>query len=404
MRTQELTIQSDRETGLRLAPAWLLLPVMLLVTAPACGRHFSSAGQVASPARTAAPSVLPTIASGARIVAPSACPSNPSIPNPAAGSAVPAPRFAAGLAYDAKHGYLLLFGGADFNPCSPLPPGWVIPAGYGNAVSNETWTWNGSRWTLLHPPTAPPARTVWEMAYDPASERVILLGGGAANSDPKRNDMWSWDGTTWTELHPTTMPSGWIAPSASALDGDGSTVMLVSFDASGNLGTWQWTGSDWVYKATVGGPQTASKFAFVYDPDRHQDVLAAGWRGYGPQASAGDTWLLRQGTWTRVESASEAPQGEAVGAYDQTRHQLVLVTPANGAPNDWANPTWTWDGNSWTRHRPSHRPPGGLWFQSMAYDPISRQVIMFGGKSDELGPKVINQTWAWNGVDWVQLG
>jgi hypothetical protein len=40
----------------------------------------------------------------------------------------------------------------------------------------------------------------------------------------------------------------------------------------------------------------------------------------------------------------------------------------------------------------------------MAYDPITQQVLMFGGKSDEIGAKVINQTWAWNGDDWVQLG
>lgn len=296
-----------------------------------------------------------------------------------------------------------MFGGADPNPSSPLPAGFIKPAGYNNAVSNETWTWDGNRWTLLHPPNAPSARFVGAMAYDPRSQHVILFGGGAPNSDPIRNDMWSWDGATWTELHPATMPSRWIAPAV--LDGDRAAVVLIASDADGNAaGIWQWTGSDWVHTATNGGPHLSFNFAFAYDPDHHQDVLAAGWTSFGPEGSATDTWLLRQAVWTHSQTDISAPGGYAHAAYDEGRHQLVLVTPGGCAPNAWADAMWTWDGNVWTRHYPSHRPPGGLGSQSMAYDPIGRQVLMFGGKSDELDSRVINQTWAWNGADWVQLG
>jgi hypothetical protein len=41
----------------------------------------------------------------------------------------------------------------------------------------------------------------------------------------------------------------------------------------------------------------------------------------------------------------------------------------------------------------------------MVYDPINHQVITFGGKRDAgLDPRLLNETWAWNGEDWVQLG
>ena len=326
---------------------------------------------------------------------------------PTPDSSAPAPRFGAGLAYDVKHGYLLLFGGADPDPSTPLAPGFVKPAGYNNAVSNETWSWDGSHWTLLHPPTSPLARFVGAMAYDPRSQHVILFGGGAPNSDPGRNDMWSWDGVTWTELHPTTVPSRWIKPAI--VDGDRSAIVLIAVDDAGRAGgLWEWTGSDWTYVQTSGGPHLPFDFGLAYDPDHHEDVLAAGWTSMGPEGSASDTWTLQQTTWSKLPTASSAPGGYAHAVYDEARHQLLLIalgftTAGPCGPTDWADATWTWDGTTWTRQHPSHRPPGALGSQSMAYDPIGRHVVMFGGKSDELGSRVINQTWAWAGTDWVQL-
>jgi hypothetical protein len=69
---------------------------------------------------------------------------------------------------------------------------------------NDTWIWDGTTWTEQHPTTSPSARSGMGMAYDAARGEVVLFGG---YNGGLLNDTWTWDGTTWTEQHPTTSPS-----------------------------------------------------------------------------------------------------------------------------------------------------------------------------------------------------
>jgi hypothetical protein len=348
----------------------------------------ASASRLAS---SPTPISTPTTASAPRLNSP--CPT-PACPN------LPAARFGAGITYDLKHGYVLMFGGA--NTDQTCPPGFVR-SDYSNCVSNETWTWDGSRWTLLHPSSSPPARAWTTMAYDPRSQHVILVGGGAANSDPIRNDMWSWNGATWTELHPPHLPSLNSSDKIAIFDRDlGSVVMIATEYASGSqrFVIWQWTGSDWTSSAPPGAPPVRFGYGFAYDPEHHQEVLTAGYISLGHPAS--ETWLLRQGQWSQASPGSVGPTGYTNAAYDEARHQLVVMV-TTGTPPQWADETWTWDGVTWTRLDPKHRPPGALSGQSLVYDVSSGRVLMFGGKSDQLGSSMLNQTWAWDGTDWIRL-
>ena len=61
--------------------------------------------------------------------------------------------------------------------------------------------------------------------------------------------------------------------------------------------------------------------------------------------------------------------------------------------------TWTWDGTNWTQRSPKTQMPY-VFYTSCAYDPLLRQLIVFGG--DETSGAE-NATWAWTGNDWVQL-
>jgi hypothetical protein len=81
----------------------------------------------------------------------------------------------------------------------------------------------------------------------------------------------------------------------------------------------------------------------------------------------------------------------------------MVVVVGYGAPPDWDVETWTWDGATWTKRDSLHRPPGQLSGQSLAYDAANGRVLMFGGKSDHLNSIPLNQTWAWDGNDWVRL-
>src|SRR5438067_12056359 len=53
----------------------------------------------------------------------------------------------------------------------------------------------------------------------------------------------------------------------------------------------------------------------------------------------------------------------------------------------------------WTLLRPAFAsPPRGA--MTMAYDPVSRFVVTFGG-FDSTG-QYLNQTWIWDGIEWAQ--
>lgn len=104
----------------------------------------------------------------------------------------PSARAGHAMAYHPSNGILLFGGGA-------------------GAPNNETWAWNGTSWTKLTPPGAQPVpERFWNaMVYDSCLDRIILFGGGDANTI--LNDTWAWDGTRWCQICPND-PSADPAP------------------------------------------------------------------------------------------------------------------------------------------------------------------------------------------------
>src|SRR5690606_22551157 len=93
------------------------------------------------------------------------------------------------LAYDAARRRVVMFGGN---------------GGNGDYSYGDTWEWDGERWELKHPATAPHARSLGGMVYDGARKRVVLCGGW--NIHENFDDTWEWDGENWTQLQTTGTP------------------------------------------------------------------------------------------------------------------------------------------------------------------------------------------------------
>src|SRR5262245_27436861 len=72
----------------------------------------------------------------------------------------PGPKFATNMAFAAARGEIVLFGG------QISPP-----------ASNETWTLNGTNWTLRAPAASPIGRVYPSMCYDSTRQRVVIYGG-----------------------------------------------------------------------------------------------------------------------------------------------------------------------------------------------------------------------------------
>ena len=97
-------------------------------------------------------------------------------------AAAPTGRVGMAMAYhgNAVSGRVLLFGGSA-----------------GGELANDTWTYDGTNWTLQAPAHSPPVRWVAFLSYDANRDRSVLYGGEDAGG--LRNDLWEWDGSDWTE-------------------------------------------------------------------------------------------------------------------------------------------------------------------------------------------------------------
>ena len=88
-------------------------------------------------------------------------------------------------------------------------------------------------------------------------------------------------------------------------------------------------------------------------------------------------------------------------AYDPVSRKVVLFGgfDANGT---YLNDTWTFDGNAWQRATSARdvAPPARA-AAAFAYDAVSRKVVLFGGFH---APADLGDTWTWDGAHskWLQ--
>jgi hypothetical protein len=85
------------------------------------------------------------------------------------------------------HEEVLLFGGVS-----------GVGAHYG--VLNDMWTWNGSLWSEQRSSPTPSARLGCVMDFDAATGTVVTYGG-MAFEPPNQvlGDTWLWNGSAWSQ-------------------------------------------------------------------------------------------------------------------------------------------------------------------------------------------------------------
>ncbi|MEO0814405.1 MAG: hypothetical protein AAFY60_16200, partial [Myxococcota bacterium] len=365
------------------------------------------------------------------------------------------------MVYDSTRRRVLYFGGAN--------PG----------QTNELWEWRGSRWTLLEPggPLPPPTsgptlaydpkrdrlvlvtlNSTWEFdgtdwndvtsegerpnasghraVYDPFRERVVLFGGvDVLGGQTILDELWEWDGQTWTEralASPTPEPryrhslsfdlarrelvlfggfdgggrdDTWIlsddrwrrfapeiAPAntgASAYDAHRARIVVFSQPAGGRpAGLWEWDGSSWTERLTGSAIDGVVTPLMAYHAGRQRTVLIT---TVGP---------MRQFEWDG-ESLEEVPVSEGPPeagrtlAYDGKRETLVMLVPdIAGLLSD----TWLWDGQ-WRRVAEDVSIASD---SRLVYDPVAEAILSFGGNLLSNGP-VPDETWRWDGAVWTEL-
>jgi uncharacterized protein (TIGR03437 family) len=89
--------------------------------------------------------------------------------------------------------------------------------------------------------------------------------------------------------------------------------------------------------------------------------------------------------------------------YDSAHGQVVLFGGQGSSEGivSSLNDTWVWDGSNWIQKSPQNSPPIGNGNEpAMAYDSAHGQVVLFGG-GYAAGP--YTYTWVWDGTNWTQV-
>ncbi|HUP45738.1 MAG TPA: kelch repeat-containing protein [Thermoanaerobaculia bacterium] len=172
---------------------------------------------------------------------------------------------------------------------------------------DKTWTWNGTVWTEVKANRRPHFRALSSMWYDPVLRKTVLFGGIGRQDREGRlhrfNDMWSFDGSTWTEIKPAAMPSTRYGAQIAVDPTTNRTILfgglrVETTDAGVQRqvyadDTWEWNGSTWRQLATDPAPPARENATMVWDPTARHFLLFGGWAGH----YLSDTWRLADGRW-----------------------------------------------------------------------------------------------------------
>jgi hypothetical protein len=351
------------------------------------------------------------LAPGQTLPANSLPPAPTPIANPSNGDA-PSARVGPAVGFDPISRTLLMFGGA---PAT----GTNLSTGHPATRTNETWAWDGQKWTQLHPKTSPPGLFGARMVTDPSTQRLLLVSGAGDSSGSAlaQEGTWEWDGSTWSRTgdNPVQVPFA-----AAGFDPIRSQVVLSGFDPaypSGGCigcvpppsydqrGDFVLTSNSKDWSTASGDAPGWARAGTAYDPVSQRIITAA---GSGQNAvqwtyawdSKGWTMLTKPGGSSGNADANQ-PVGPCDAATDQGSAHIVMACAAGTGPTGGV--TWTFDGKAWQRESGASTPPipagaGGAGVLTLAYDPALPAVVMLIG-----GASGSESMATWNGSSWSQL-
>ncbi len=307
---------------------------------------------------------------------PAQAPEPATIPSPRIGPVTgPSGLSGAAVAVDERRHEVLLFGGSR-----------------SRKATNETWVLAGGTWRQLHPALAPSPRVNASMAYDPVTRRLLLVGTYLPNGSGFLGgamDSWSWDGTTWRQLHPTNDPDPDLY--SAAVD-TGRRQIVLHRGGAPLVATWTWDGTNWAQHPGAAGP--AGFGGMSYDPLTGM-VINVLFNPNGVDSSI--TWGWTGSTWREVTETQGLFTKGLLMAFDLPSHRLVAVNGPGCDAQGCSTETWLWDGRGWTRTAATHGPhnPGAL-----VTDPASGSALLLGGPNQD---DRYSQAWLWTGSDWARI-
>lgn len=341
------------------------------------------------------------------------------------------------MTFDAADGYVLLLGAVAGTP------------GTGAVGATQTWSFHAGNWTRLHPASHPSNCPGSALSYDDVDHYVVYLAGpnwpgSGGIRCSSANQTWTFAGGNWTQLHPTSTPSGRYGAALTNDTKDGYLVLFGGMTPSGLWNdTWKFVGGNWTQLHPRHAPSPREEAGLAYDAADGYVLLFGGVDSHRGPPGLNDSWRYRGGTWTLL-TLNVSPPGPEPDAFsfDAADREVVYTTAEN-----WSGPlteiSWTYRGGVWSQVTSSGAlipgvpierlgcgtamdygdgyvlffgglgwndswsfqkgtwselsPPPARTGEVLVDDPAAGFVLMFGGTN---GQWALNDSWAWSNGSW----
>ncbi|MCI4347114.1 MAG: kelch motif-containing protein, partial [Thermoplasmata archaeon] len=358
----------------------------------------------------------------------------------------PPPLYAAGMAYDERDGYVVMFGGNGPAPAAGNYTGltWIYWAGgwspLGAYRSPTLAGWNNvsTAQVLSH-------RIAAGMAYDPDTNSVVLFGGyymytnGQGQTTTIYSETWTYARGQWKNLSLTTHPSYRQGESMAYDALDNYIVLFGGCDTLASPGTpchylgdtWKFQSGAWsnITSSQSQSPSSRTGAATTYEYAYGRVVLFG---GVGVGGLDSDTWGFHQGQWLLlVPSSGTHPAGRTnsslsyFDAYDGAAQETCTFCSgfytipkqipgydallggynASGSPVTFYNDTWELNGSSWTLLSVSTAPSIRADTE-LVRDGAGSNLLLFGGANCSgvplSGCTLLSDSWSFDGA-WHRL-
>ncbi len=266
----------------------------------------------------------------------------------------------------------------------------VIAGVSGSPAQTETWAWDGTSWSRVATTGSLPGRAGAALGHDPGRGRIVRFGGQDPTGTRLFNDTWEWDGSRWTEVFPPAAPP---RSAGSRFGFDPVTGSLVLFGLESEIGAdWTWDGRTWRRLASAPGPAIA---AHAGDTGRGL-LVRYQVHGWGRLPSTLE-WDGR--TWTELRVPSPSARSTEL-SWDPATGSVLMFGGYSLLDGSALGEAWHWNGSTWQRSSAATLP-GPRFDHAMAPDPGRSGVVLFGGLDDNLS--ALAETWHWNGSTWTDL-
>jgi hypothetical protein len=312
----------------------------------------------------------------------------------------PSPRWGHAMAYDSGRGMTVLTGGKDFQTYLTLADVWD----WNPATAAWTQRLTGSEANL------PAARMYASLVTDSARTRLEMVSGITLDASYQSGgyqltasqEIWDLEpaSATFTDRSPAkNSPSQRWQNAMAFCPATGKTYVFggwgpnnVTFDD-----LWEWDGTSWSQVKAAVRPSTRADAAMAYDPFRKSLILFGGISGLGYLC---DTWEWQSGTraWRQLFPKSSPACMGGSGMITDSGRAKVLLFGGEGADNT----VWEWDGaiTNWTNRTPipATVTPGAFGQPPLAFDDGRQKMFLFWGQSSWQGTTSNSVYWEWDPV------